>query len=164
MKNKQKKQHTIDFVFVLLVFCVFTMSSLAVIYIGSHVYAKTADTLEDNFNQMTLADYLQEKIHQNLSIDSIDTIQVEGYDILCLHESYEEKKYTTYLYNYKGYVKELLISNEQQFELENGENILEADDVTFTIKDSLLTITITYQQESKKYYISLLGGKYHDAQ
>ena len=36
MKDKQK--HTIDFVFVLLVFCVFTMSSLAVVYIGSHVY------------------------------------------------------------------------------------------------------------------------------
>lgn len=161
---KEKQKHTIDFVFVLLVFCVFTMSSLAVVYIGSHVYAKTADTLEYNFNQMTLADYLQEKIHQNLSIDAIDTMQVEGHDILCLHDSYEGKPYTTYLYAYKGYVKELLISDEENFEIEDGENILEADDVTFTIKDSLLTINITYQKETKTYYVSLLGGKQHEAQ
>ena len=159
---KEKQKHTIDFVFVLLVFCVFTMSSLAVV--GSHVYAKTADTLEYNFNQMTLADYLQEKIHQNLSIDAIDTMQVEGHDILCLHDSYEGKPYTTYLYAYKGYVKELLISYEEDFEIEDGENILEADDVTFTIKDSLLTINITYQKETKTYYVSLLGGKQHEAQ
>ena len=158
---KEKQKHTIDFVFVLLVFCVFTMSSLAVVYIGSHVYAKTADTLEYNFNQMTLADYLQEKIHQNLSIDAIDTMHVEGHDILCLHDSYEGKPY---LYAYKGYVKERLISDEEDVEIEDGENILEADDVTFSIKDSLLTINITYQKETKTYYVSLLGGKQHEAQ
>ena len=66
MKRYKEEQHSIDFIFVLLLFCVFSLSILSVVYIGSHIYTSTTQTMEMNYNQNTVMQYIIEKVRKNL--------------------------------------------------------------------------------------------------
>ena len=84
----KEKQFSIDFAFILLLFCLFTMSSLAVIYIGSQVYSASVDTLEKQYTSLTALDYIEEKVRQNNSVNMIEVKKIPK-DLLqkCTFES-----------------------------------------------------------------------------
>lgn len=162
MKNKIEQQHTIDFAFALLLFCLFAMCSLVIIFIGSQVYSSTVDTLEQNYTQYTAIDYIQEKVRQNLSEGKIEIQNFDQYQVLCIHETYQQIPYTTYIYCDQGNLKELLISDEQPFEKERGETIMDVDQISFQIQNTLLTITVKYQQHIQKTELNIIGGQNHE--
>lgn len=137
MRGQQEKQHTIDIIFVLTLLCVFALSSLIVVYIGSQVYAATVETMDIQFNNHTAMNYIVEKVHSHHRKDDIDVIDIDGIDILCLHETYNNQTYTTYIYSYKNKLKELLINDEDEFSFENGETLMDIDHISFEIKDQL---------------------------
>jgi len=154
-----EKSHTIDLVFVLLLFCVFSMSALTVVYIGSHVYSSTVETLEYNYGHNTVGDYIKEKVRQNLSEDQIEVKTFDEKDVLCIHSLENNISYTTYIYSDQGELKELFVNDEQGFHIENGETIMEVDEVHFSINKSLLTIEICMNNQTQESYIALIGGK-----
>lgn len=162
MKRQHEKQHTIDTIFVLTLLCVFTISALIVVYIGSQVYSSTVNTMEVQFNNHTAMNYIIEKVHMNNHINDIEVIQKEGINILCLHENYNDQTYTTYIYTYQNQLKELLISDKDDFSLESGETLMEIDRVSFVIEKQLLSITLTHKQKTQQSYISILGGQIYE--
>ena len=57
-------------------------------------------------------------------IDSVSLQQIDQKDVLVLKSSYSQGKYTTYLYEDKGYLKELFISNQLEFDKDDGKKIM----------------------------------------
>ena len=92
------------------------MGSLALISIGSRVYSSTVDTLEQNYTQHTILDYIQQKVRQNLSVHQIEIQTYDHQPVLCIHEIYQDVPYTTYIYHDKQALKELLIEDDQSFD------------------------------------------------
>ncbi len=160
---KTKKNHSIDLIFVLLLFCIFSMSSLAIVYIGSQVYSSIVDTMDTSFNQNIVLDYITEKIRQNNHVGQIEIKKIQDIDILCLHETYDEKSYTTYIYTYQNELKELFIHDDEEFHIENGETLMKADQLSFSIEQSLLKVDMTLNQETKTIFLSLVGGNEYEA-
>ena len=153
-----KRHHSIDFVFVLLVFSLFVMGSLALISIGSRVYSSTVDTLEQNYTQYTILDYIQQKVRQNLSVNQIEIQTFDHQTVLCIHEIYQDVPYTTYIYHDQNALKELLIDDKQSFDKDRGETIMEVDAVSFDISQNILTITVENNQEKRQTSLALIGG------
>lgn len=159
MRTHGKKQHTIDILFVLALFCVFTLSALAVIYIGSRVYSSTVDTMDINFHNHVALDYITEKIHQNDSGNNIETQTKDNLEVLSIHETYNQQTYTTYIYSYDSQLKELFISDEEPFHKEDGENIMEIDSLSMKIDNNILSISLSINNKSSHHYISLMKGE-----
>lgn len=153
-----KRHHSIDFVFVLLLFSLFVMGSLALISIGSRVYSSTVDTLEQNYTQYTILDYIQQKVRQNLSVNQIEIQTLDHQTVLCIHEIYQDVPYTTYIYHDQNALKELLIDDKQSFDKDRGETIMEVDAVSFDISQNILTITVENNQEKRQTSLALIGG------
>ena len=158
MREYEKKQHTIDIVFVLTLLCVFTVCSLIVVYIGSSIYSSTVKTMDIQFNNHTAIDYITERIHANNRIKDIEVISKDGIDVLCLHEKDNQQSYTTYIYVYQKELKELLINDLDEVNLENGETLMNIDNLLFEINQDILHITLTHQEKTIQSYISIYGG------
>lgn len=158
MNYRTEKRHTIDFVFVLLLFCIFSISALALVYTGSQVYASTVATMEENFNQNVVMDYLLEKLRQNNVVGGIEVTQMNGVEVLCLHERIGENEYTTYIYVEDGELKELLVNDDDALSLTGGQALMQVDQLSFSVEDSLLSIRVTMDGQTKTAYFSLLGG------
>lgn len=158
MNSSSQKRHTIDFVFVLLLFCVFTMSALVVVYIGSQVYSSTASTMEQQFNQNVAIDYMMEKLRQNNTEQAVDIMNKDGIDVLCLHQTYNDEPYTTYIYVHEQQLKELLLHDGDTFDLQRGEALMYAENLSLSIDGTLLEMALTIHQQTHYTYFSLLGG------
>ena len=146
MRGRIEEQHPIDFIFVLLLFLVFSMCTLAVVYIGSHIYTTTTHTMEMNYNNNTAMEYIIEKVKQNNIENNIEVKQIDNTDILCIHNQVNNQSYTTYIYN------------DQDFYKKNGTVLMKVNDISFSINNSLLSIRITINDQSQTSYISILGG------
>lgn len=158
MSGRTEEQHTIDFIFVLLLFCVFAMSTLSVVYIGSHIYTKTTDTMEMNYNNNTVMEYIIEKVRQGQTYQQIEVKQIDDMNVLCIHNQINDKIYTTYIYNDDHELKELYIEDSVVFSKQRGTSLMNVDDVSFTIEKSLLKIEVTIHNQSQTSYVSILGG------
>lgn len=152
-------QHHIDFIFVLILFCLFSLCALTVVYIGSHIYSQTENTMEINYDNNTAMGYITEKVRQANSHQGIEVKTIHQVSILCIHTQKNNRHYTTYIYCYKNKLKELYINDEDNFDITSGEDILDVESLTFSIKDSLLKISITIHQKTQISYISIIGGK-----
>lgn len=158
MRGQKEEQHTIDFIFVLLLFCVFSISTLAVVYIGSHIYTKTTDTMETNYYNNTVMEYIVEKVRQGNSHHQIEVKQIDGVNVLCIDDQINHQTYTTYIYNDQNQLKELFIHHDDQFSKESGTSIMDVSHVSFSIHNSLLKIDVTINNQLQTSYISILGG------
>ncbi|MEG0275627.1 MAG: DUF4860 domain-containing protein [Coprobacillus sp.] len=158
MKSQNEKQHTIDILFVLALFCVFTLSALAVVYIGSRVYSSTVDTMDINFHNHVAIDYITEKVHQNDDGNNIEIQIKDNIEVLSIHKTYNSKTYTTYIYLYDNQLKELFISDEESFQKDAGENIMQIDSLSMKINQNLLSISLSINNKSHESYISLMKG------
>ncbi len=158
MKTLNRKQHTVDILFVLTLFCVFALSTLAVVYIGSRVYSSTVDTMDINFNNHVTLDYISQKVHQSDIGGNIEIKDIEGLNVLCIHEVINKQSYTTYIYNDNHQVMELLINDEESFDKDNGSILMEVEALSFQVKDSLLSVSLSIHGKTHQSYISLRKG------
>lgn len=158
MRGRIEEQHPIDFVFVLLLFLVFSMCTLAVVYIGSHIYTTTTHTMEMNYNNNTVMEYIIEKVKQGNTENNIDVQQIDNTCVLCIHNQVNDQSYTTYIYNDQDQLKELYINDTEKFSKKNGTPLMEVKNISFSIKDSLLSVHVTIHDQSQVSYISILGG------
>lgn len=150
--------HTVDYLFVLVLVCLMAMCSLSIVYTGSQIYCATAQTLENNNSFNIAIDYIQEKVRQSLASDQITVTTTKGLDVLCIHETYNQKSYTTYIYVYDQQLREQLIPDDQDFHQESGEALLPVDQLNMTIDHNLLSLTFRIGDQTQTTLIALLGG------
>ncbi len=152
------KRHMIDVLFVLLLFCVFTMTSLSVVYVGLEVYKNTTQSLDQEFMMNTSLQYIIEKVRQNNKKDAVDISYIENTPALRLHQKYEDQDYYTYIYQDQNQLKELFILADKTAHLEDGEYIMEIKRFEVSkVQNNLLYITLEFiSGYSESHYISIL--------
>lgn len=136
-----RKQHAIDIIFVLSLFCVFAVLALLVVVLGANVYKGISEDMTKNFDARTSVAYLSEKIRQNDVMGGISVRDANGTDALVLSREAEGKIYETWVYVQDGWLREVTVSAgtdamnmgaERVMELANME--IEQDDGLFDIE------------------------------
>lgn len=101
------RQHTVDLLFVLALFCVFAASALLVVLIGANVYRSTVRSMDRNFNLQTTLSYVAAKVQQNDRAGAVSVVEFEGTPALRLTETIDGQAYETMVYAYEGTLREL---------------------------------------------------------
>ncbi len=152
------KKHMMDVLFVLLVFCLFTLTSLSVVYVGLEVYQNTTETMDQEFQVNTSFQYIIEKIRQNNTNDSIDIVTVEDKQALRLKQRYNNQDYYTYIYQDEKQLKELFISANQTPHIKDGDTIMDISKFHISVvNEHLYRLTIEFDDGyEESHYISVL--------
>ncbi len=155
MKHKQEN-HIIDILFVIALFCIFALSAIFLISIGANIYGKTVSHMESNFNSRTTFAYITEKIRQSDKADAVSVGEFSNLPALLITEKQGETEYVTYIYQYEGYLKELMARRDTPLEPFAGQNLMAVTEFELTqVKDNLYSFTITAENSNKcSLYVS----------
>ena len=159
MEVKQQR-HIIDILFVLTLFGLFALSAIFLISVGSNVYSKTVDHMNENFDTRTSLAYITEKIRQSDKEASVTIGDLEGTDAIIIATQAEDSNYNTYLYAYDGYLKELMVREDITLGPEAGQNILAVSEFSVTpINEHLISCRIAVNpRQSYDLLISIHSG------
>ncbi len=134
----------VDLLFVITLFILFAVSSMAIVAIGADVYESAVVSMEENYTDRTAYQYLTEKLRQYDRDSRIDVATFGDSDAIVLSESVYDTNYVTYIYLYDGYLRELVIKEGADVAPASGQTVIEADSFNVTKKsDNLINISIT---------------------
>lgn len=164
MNPKPENRHIVDVLFVLALFCVFAISALMLVMLGANVYQKTVNDMNHNYNSRTAFSYITEKIRQNDTSSAVSVGTLNGKPAILLSQEADGKLFTTYLYEYDGYLTELFTGAESNLGddiLKAGHPLIPIKDFTLTeVKPSLYRIVLTAEDaENLTLYISTQSEK-----
>ena len=97
--------------FVLALFLVFTLSTLTLVLFGANIYQNTVNSMEDNYNARTVCSYILGKFRSNDSCGDTNIGSIDGKPSLILNQEINDASYSTYIYEYDGYLRELFVSD-----------------------------------------------------
>ena len=67
--------------------------------------------MEDNYNARTVCSYILGKFRSNDSCGDINIGSIDGKPSLILNQEINDASYSTYIYEYDGYLRELFVSD-----------------------------------------------------
>ena len=138
---RTQKDHVVDFLFTLALFCVFAASALTVVVTGANVYRQTVRRMDQNYDGRTSLTYVVQKIRQNDRAGAVQIGQVDGSPALVLSQTVDEKTYETWIYVYGGYLREVFVAQGVEVKPTDGQPIKEEQGLTVQKDGSMLTLT-----------------------
>lgn len=136
MKHRgQHTSHIVDFLFVLSLFCVFTICAFLVVMIGANVYRSTAENMENTYSTRTALAYVTEKIRSHDAEGLMSLTEVEGTPALAFYDRTETKDYVTYIYSDSKALFEITASPDTEVSLSMGQEIIKVNGFSFTEKE-----------------------------
>lgn len=148
---KQAKNHTVDILFVITLFCVFAVSVVMLTGTGASVYQNIVDSMTDNYDGRTSFSYVINKLHQSDKTGSVKLGKYEGLDSILILEEIDNITYCTYLYHYDGKLKEMFTRYGQEFDPSLGTDILALKEFKATeVSDTLFRFDITIPNSEKE--------------
>lgn len=137
-------RHSIDHIFILLLLSVFTVCAVLTILIGARQYQAIADNMEYNYEARTAASYLEEKLRQSDLQGSVSLTELGSIPAIALSKETEQAAYTTYIYCYQNYLREITVSKGSDFLPKDGQEIMKAKELTIDqLTANLYCFTIT---------------------
>lgn len=124
MKKTKETRHIVDILFVIGLFCAFALSAIFIISIGARIYSKTMITMNDNFSSRTASAYIIEKIRQSDEAGSVSVGNFDNIPAIEIISIHNDKKYITYIYEYKHQLKELTVRENISLSPEAGQDII----------------------------------------
>lgn len=149
MKEKTSK---ITELLALLVFAVFAICVLLVLLTGAKVYRNLVADGSAHYEARTSTQYIATRIRQ------AETVAVEdfcGCEALVIQERIDGETYLTRVYCYDGYIRELFCAENAALSPEDGEKIMAAENLSFSLEDALLTAEV----DSRELTLYLRSGK-----
>lgn len=168
LRLRNNSSGKIDTVFVLGLFTMFAATAFLLVLLGIKQYNHTREVSAENYEMRTLCSYLQEKIRQNDSANSIDITILQDSDgeehaALTFFTTENDITFITYIYYYDGILRELVVTDNSVYSLSSGQSIMDISDFTPEfISNDLLYVTITGSdgRESELYFtINASDGK-----
>lgn len=142
MIRTENKTH-IEGLLVLVLFGVFAICILAVLLSGAGTYERLVDRQQSGYAERTVPQYIATKVRQADVSGAVTIGEFGGVSALELTEVLGEEEYLTRIYCYDGYLRELFSAATGSFRPEDGEGILEAEQVEFSLQGSCLDILVT---------------------
>lgn len=144
-----KTAHSFDTVFVLLLFCLFAVSSLFLVLIGANVYRGIVDKMDANNEMRSSLSYVSNKVRsadgRDVSIQSLN-----GQQTLVIESKINREKYNTYIYLYNGYLMELFTKADNDFKAGSGDKITPITAFTITKTESELSLEVSGSDNRKR--------------
>ena len=134
LELKKTPEHTIDRVFLLALLALFAATTFLVVSIGAKQYHSIADSMTANYETRTVSSYLEEKMNQNDVAGSVAVTSIGAFPAIALSEAVNDTIYTTYIYCYDGYLREITVSD--------GTTVLPGDAIDM-VSSNLYCFTIT---------------------
>ena len=138
MKTNEVKGKT-DTLMLLLLFSVFALCILAVLLTGTDAYRRLAVRDAASYDTRTAEQYLIMRARQSDVWGDLRVEEFNGVDALVFFETIDGEHYKTRVYCFDGYLRELFTAAEEDFLPEDGEEILPAEALSFTLKGQTLT-------------------------
>ena len=142
MKMKESKRKA-DAVLVLLLFGVFAVCILAVLLTGADAYRRLAERDEVSYDRRVSGQYLTTRVRQADEAGKISVETFDSVDALVLLEEFDGIEYETRVYCYEGYLRELFAEAGSEFLPDDGEPILEAQDLMIRREGQNLYFVLT---------------------
>lgn len=130
--GKAFRGQSIDTVFVLIIFCIFAASVLAVLMLGGSIYKNMADISQDGYEERTCLSYVWTKVKNGDEAGKILLGDFDGQNVLLLKEEYDGVAYQTMIYYYDGWVRELFCEEGLNFAPEDGTPVIKTTSLSFT--------------------------------
>ena len=139
MREKQIKHH-IDGLAALLLFGVFAACVLVVLFTGADAYRRLTERDRTAYERRTGVQYIATRVRQS---DHAGGVAVEPFgdgDALVLGA---DETYAAWVYCYDGWLMELYCLAEEPMEPQDGQRILEAENLALSLEDGLLEVSLT---------------------
>lgn len=149
MKEKTSK---ITDLLAFVVFTVFAVCVLLVLLTGAKVYRTLVARGSEDYEVRTAAQYVSTRVRQ------AETVTVEdfgGCSALVALEEIGGETYLTRVYCHDGYIRELFCAENAALSPEDGEKIMEAERLSFSLEGGVLTAWI----DSRELNLYLRSGK-----
>ena len=144
----------------LMIFGAFVVCVFIVIISGADLYKKLIDKDTDSFNMRTVGQYITTRIHQADSYAGVSVEDFCGTDAVVITEQIDGDMYKTWLYCYDGYLMELFGMDDIMLMPEDGEAVLKAEDIKFSLEDDLLKADISVKEgESYEVCVYIRSGE-----
>ena len=164
LELKKTPEHTIDRVFLLALLALFAATAFLVVSIGAKQYHSIADSMTANYETRTVSSYLEEKMNQNDVAGSVAVTSIGAFPAIALSETVNDTIYTTYIYCYDGYLREITVSDGTTVLPGDGQEIIETKALAIDMVSSNLycfTITDSFHESIPPLKIqSLFDGDY----
>ena len=160
MMKKKNKPKRINSLMALMIFGAFVVCVFIVIISGADLYKKLIDKDTDSFNMRTVGQYITTRIHQADSYAGVSIEDFCGTDAVVITEQIDGDMYKTWLYCYDGYLMELFGMDDIMLMPEDGEAVLKAEDIKFSLEDDLLKADISVKEgESYEVCVYIRSGE-----
>lgn len=164
--KQQGKKRNMGGLLTLLLFAVFVVCVLSVLLTGADAYQRLRQRDQSSYERRTAAQYITTKVRQADQAAMVypaafDAPQAEAEgDTLFLLEEVEGTVYSTRLYCHDGFLRELFADPEGEFAPGDGEKVLEAESVWFTLDGDLLTVELTDEEgQQEQFTLYLRSGE-----
>lgn len=154
-------RHLIDFAFIFLLLAVFFAGTVSLVIMGASQYKKTVTIMNQHAESRTYAAYLTEKINQNDKNHSIAYTHVADAPALSFLQEVNGASYSTYIYVYNGYLREITTNTGRTFSPQDGQEVIAAKSMDVqTIQPNLMCITITSSQgNTENFYATTASAQ-----
>lgn len=142
MKERSGK-FNMEGVLALVLFGIFALCVLGTLLQGVRVYRNLTERGASSYQDRTAAQYLVTRVRQADRPDAVSVGTFGMVEALELTETIDGTEYVTRVYCFDGYIRELFSNASYDFQPFDGECILPAQALDFTLEDGLLTAEIT---------------------
>lgn len=144
----------IQFLFAIILFLIIVILSSMIILLGKDIYNSINEDRQNNYDVRVSLSYLSNKIRQSDIGDEVELVDLYGQPSILIKENYGGTIYHTWIYYYDNSINEILVEENERFNLQDGMKIVEAEKLDITkLKDKLFKITV--QQSGKNYELIL---------
>lgn len=143
-----RKRHSIDVLFMFVLFAVFAILSVLIIFIGSGVYNKISDNKTLNEQTRTTLSYMVNKVRASGLGENIYIKDMDGTEVLTVKNNADGISIETLIYEHNGKLMEMTVAEGDSFELQFGDALIDIGKVEFDIdkEKNLLSIEVTNEQ------------------
>ena len=126
-------------VLALLCLTVFALCVLLVLLTAACVYRNLVDRGEETYALRTALQYLTTRVRQ---AETVTIGELDGCQALVLEETVDGEVYTTWVYCYEGWLRELYTVPGAKLPLSAGETVLEAESLVINLQGNLLQVDV----------------------
>jgi hypothetical protein len=142
MPAEKRRQSLFELLLMLFLLFIFAASALIVVVIGADVYANINRNMNANYDLRIPLSYVSNKIRQADSEGAVSLQTKEGTTVLVLASVNNGSNYETWIYEYEGYLYEVLYEQGKGLPLEAGTPVIPVNGFSMKMEaGNLMTLT-----------------------
>ena len=154
----KRKAHSVEILFMLVLFSIFAIMSVMLIFIGANVYGKIIETQEINGNNRMILSYITNKIRTCQSDNGIFIENKDGTEVLVITTGEGDAVYETLIFEDDGKLKEATIEIGDEYNLEFGEVLASVSDFCVNYDNSTGLVKITIETQGERSSVNVYAG------